>query len=212
MTHILTRQAKGAALTYGELDGNFIEVERRTGDGWDDLVAPMDIQVGSPYAPTRSEWMDGMFFPEFTHTTDLAVIGTFHVNHRYKPGTMMYPHFHFSPNDDAESGVVVLGFRYKLARRHDSTGQIKFTTPVELRLEFNISANSSGTHFVAEVPEGFGIPSIHIEPDAMILMETFRRATDPSDTFNGSIWGLTHDIHYECDRASTPNRAPDFYA
>jgi hypothetical protein len=107
----------------------------------------------------------------------------------------------------------VLGFRYKLARRHDSTGQIKFTTAVELRLEFTIPSNSAGTHFVAEVPEGQGIPATHLEPDVMILMETFRRAgTDAADTFNGSIWAITHDIHYEVDRLATKNRAPDFYA
>jgi hypothetical protein len=212
MSHLTTRSGKGASLTYGEMDGNWNELDRRTGDGWDDLVAPMEIQTGSPAAPTLTEWMEGMYFPEFNHTNDLAVLGKFHINHRYKLGTMLYPHFHFSPNDNAPSGVVVLGFRYKLARRHDSTGQVKFTNAVELRLEFTIPSNSAGTHFVAEVPTGFGIPATHIEPDVMVLMETFRRATDLADTFEGSIWGQTHDLHYECDVASTPNRAPDFYA
>lgn len=212
MSHLLTSSAKGAPLTPTEADANLALLETRTGDGWDDLVAPMEIQAGSPDAPSLTEWMDHMWLPEFNHTNDLAVLGKFHVNHQYKLGTMMYPHLHFSPNDDAVSGVVRLVFRYKLARRHDSTGQVKFTNAVELALDFTIPLNSAGTHFVAEVPEGFGIPSTHIEPDMMILMETFRRATHPNDTFDGSIWAMTHDIHYECDRIATPNRAPDFYA
>lgn len=209
---IVYRSSKGSDLTPAECDANNLQFDTKTKDGWDDLVSPMSIQTGSPDAPNLTEWMEHMWLPEFNHTNDLAVLGLFHVNHKYKLGTMMYPHFHFSPNDDAVSGVVRLGFRYKLARRHDSTGQIKFTNAVELSLDFTIPLNSAGTHFVAEVPEGFGIPSTHLEPDVMILMETFRRATHPNDTFEGSIWGQTHDIHYEVDRLSTINRAPNFYA
>lgn len=208
---ILTRASKGSQLTWAELDGNWSELNTRTLEGWDDLVAPMDIQTGAPDAPVLTEWMDGMFLPEFSHTGDLAVLGKFHVNHRYKLGTMLYPHLHFSVNDDAASGVIVLGFRYKYARRADSTGQITFTTAVELRHEETIALNSSGKHFVAEMAEGFGIPSTDLEPDVMILMETFRRGTDPSDTFTGSIWGITHDLHFETDHDSTPLRVPPFY-
>lgn len=213
MTHLTTRQGKGLALTYGELDGNFTELERRTGDGWDDLVSPMTIQTGAPDAPTLTEWLNGYFLPEFNATNDLCVLGQFHINHRYKLGTMLYPHLHFSISGaDTGGGVVRLGFRYTLARRHDSTGQTTFTTPVELSLDFTIPAGGAITHFVAEVPDGFGIPATHVEPDMMILMQSFRRGTHINDTFVGSIWAMTHDIHYECDVASTPNRSPNFYA
>lgn len=212
MVDLTNRATKGSALTYGEVDGNWTTLDFRTGDGWDDLVAPMDIQTGAPDAPTLTLWMDSMYLPEFSHTADLSVLGKFHVNHRYKVGTMLYPHFHFSVNDDAASGDVVLGFRYKYARRADSTGQTAFTTAVELKLVFNVPLNSAGEHFVAEVPEGFGIPATDIEPDVMILMETFRRAaSDADDTLVASIWGITHDLHFETNHYATPLRAPPFY-
>lgn len=213
MADLTTRAGKGSELNFVELDENFQEIARRTDQGWDDLVSPMTIQTGAPDAPTLTEWIDGFYLPEFNHTNDLCVLGQFHINHRYKLGTMMYPHLHFSISGaDTAGGVVRLGFRYKLARRHDSTGQTTFTAPVELALNFTIPAGGAITHFVAEIPDGQGIPGTHIEPDMMILMQSFRRATHPNDTFAGSIWAMTHDIHYECDVASTPNRSPDFYA
>jgi len=212
MATLYTVANKGAPLTPTEADFNMALLNIRTGEGWDDLVAPMEIQTGSPDAPTLTEWMEHMWLPEFNNSNDLSVLGKFHVNHRYKLGTMMYPHLHFSPNDDAASGVVRLGFRYKVARRHDSTGQIKFTNAVTLIREFNIPLNSAGTHFVVEMPESEGIPSTHLEPDVMILMETFRFGGHVNDTFTGSIWCMTHDLHYELDRDATINRAPNFYA
>lgn len=208
----LTRRlVKGSRLTNAEGDANIDHFDLKTQDGWADLVAPMDIQAGAPDAPTLTEWANGYYLPELSHTNDLAVLGKFHVNHNYKLGTEMLPHLHFVCTDNS-SGVVRLGFRYSLARRHDSTGQITFTTPAEISLDFTIPANSANTHFVAEVPDGQGIPATHIEPDVMILMETFRRGSHVNDTFPGSIWAMTHDLHHQIDRAATINRSPNFYA
>lgn len=210
MSHLLTSSGKGAPLTPTEADGNLTLLETRTGDGWNDLVAPMEIQTGAPDAPTLSEWVEGYFLPEFNHTNDLCVLGKFHVNHGYLLGSELLPHLHFGATDTS-GGVVRLGFRYKLARRHDSTGQLTFTAATEIALDFTIPAGNSQRNFVAEVPLGQGIPGTHVEPDTMILMQTFRRATHPNDTFPGSIWAMTHDLHHEVDRMSTINRAPNFY-
>jgi len=35
--------------------------------------------------------------------------------------------------------------------------------------------------------------------------------THANDTFVGSVWAITSDLHTEVDRAATPNRAPNFY-
>lgn len=208
---ITRRLVKGSRLTIAEGDANLDHFDLKTKDGWADLVAPMEIQEGAPDAPTLTEWVEGFFLPEFNHTNDLCVLGKFHVNHSYKPGTEMLPHLHFGATDTS-GGVVRLGFRYKLARRHDSTGQLIFTAATEIALDFTIPAGNSQKNFVAEVPEGQGIPATNLEPDVMILMQTFRRATHGNDTFPGSIWAMTHDLHHQVDRAATPNRAPDFYA
>ncbi len=208
---ITRRLVKGTRLTNAEGDANLDHFDVKTMDGWDDLVAPMTIQTGAPDAPTLTEWVDGFYLPEFNHTNDLCVLGQFHINHRYKMGTEMLPHLHFGATDTS-GGVVRLGFRYKLARRHDSSGQITFTSAVEIALDFTIPAGTATKNFVAEVPAGQGIPSTHLEPDVMILMQTFRRATHINDTYPGSIWAMTHDLHHQVDRASTLNRAPNFYA
>lgn len=208
---MIYQNAVGRLLTPAEVDGNFQGLDTKTKDGWTDLVSPMEIQTGAPDAPTLTEWVDGFFLPELNHTNDLCVLGKFHVNHNYKLGTELLPHLHFAATDTS-GGVVRLGFRYKLARRHDSSGQLTFTAPVEIALDFTIPAGVSQKNFVAEVPEGQGIPGTHLEPDVIILMQTFRRGTHLNDTFPGSIWAMTHDFHHQADRAATLNRAPDFYA
>lgn len=43
MAHLTTYAGKGSGLTYGEMDANLNELERRTGDGWFDV--PMEITV-----------------------------------------------------------------------------------------------------------------------------------------------------------------------
>jgi hypothetical protein len=207
---ITLRQSKGSPLTYTELDGNFSQLDTKTKDGWADIVAELYTRT-SPQAAGVNLFRNGIYLYEFDAAELREAFSNFHIPHAWKPGTMVYPHMHYSVNT-ASSGVVRWGFEYTLARRNDSTGQTAFPATTTIYVEQTIAANSDHTHFVCEAAEGNGIPGTNLEVDAMILMRVFRDAEHVNDTFPDSAFGITVDLHIEVDRASTPNRAPDFYA
>jgi hypothetical protein len=205
MSHLLTSSGKGAPLTPTEADGNLTLLETRTGDGWRDNISSIDTRSGGN-APQRNLFRDGLYLYEFSADDMNEVFSNFHIDHDYKLGTMLYPHLHFATTSSA-SGVVRLGFEYSFAQGH-SLGTFPATTT--LYLNFTVPANSQYVHFVAEVPEGQGIPGTGVDTDGVVLMRIFRDAANAADTFPATIFGILADLHYEVDRYSTINRAPNF--
>lgn len=207
---LIKRSAKGSPLTWGEMDGNIDHFDLKTKDGWADIVAELYTRSGVN-SPNTTQFIGNIYLYEFDPTVMMEAFANFHIPHAYKPGTMIYPHMHFSVQTN-NSGVVRWGFEYTFARRHDSTGLTVFPAPTTLYKEFTIPSNSANTHFVAEVADLAGIPGTDIEVDGIVMMRVFRDPTHPNDTFPDSVFGITADLHHEVDRHATPQRAPDFYA
>jgi hypothetical protein len=87
-----------------------------------------------------------------------------------------------------------------------------FPATSTIYVDFAVPSNSAYKHFVAEPAEGLGIPGSNIEVDGMVMCRIFRDPAHANDTFVGSVWAITADVHHETDRQATPQRAPDFYA
>jgi hypothetical protein len=208
MTALLTRAAKGSALTYTEFDGNIDEIELRTGQGWNDLVQDVTVRSGSN-APSPTIFIGGISAYEFSPTTMNECFVNFHMRHDYIAGTMVYPHVHWSHNTDV-TGVVRWGFEYTLARRNDSTGLITFGATSTLYIEHTVTAGEVYQHHVNESADGLGIAGTALQEDALILCRVFRDAAHANDTYPDPIHLLTVDIHYECNTLSTPLRVPPF--
>lgn len=51
----------------------------------------------------------------------------------------------------------------------------------------------------------------NLEPNEIIMCRVFRDAAHANDTCTDNVFALTADLHYQCDRHSTKNRAPNFY-
>lgn len=209
MTTLITSSGKGAPLTPTEADNNLSLLQTRTGEGWFDIVSEFFTR-GGPASPGVSAFIGGIYLLEFTDTDTLEAFANFHIPHAYKPGSMIYPHIHFSVQTN-NAGTVRWGFEWTFARSAASTGQTAFPTTQTIYIDFPVPANSAYKHFIAEASEGNGIPGTHIEVDGMILSRVFRAPAHANDTFVGSVWAITSDLHTEVDRASTPNRAPNFY-
>ncbi len=207
---ITTRTGKGSQLTYAEMDGNLDQFDLKTKDGWFDIVSEFYTR-GGPASPGVSAFIGGIYLLEFSDTDVLEAFANFHIPHAYKPGTMIYPHIHFATTSNG-AGTVRWGVEYTFARRHDSTGQTAFPATQTIYINQAIPANSANIHFVSEATQGAGISGANIEVDGMILTRVFRDPAHVDDTFVGSVWAITADMHIEVDRASTPNRAPNFYA
>jgi hypothetical protein len=207
----LTRRlVKGTRLTNAEGDANIDHFDLRTADGWADIVSEFYTR-GGPASPGVSAFIGGIYLLEFSDTDTLEAFANFHIPHAYKPNTMMYPHIHFSTTSN-NAGTVRWGVEYTFARRADSTGQTAFPATSTIYVDFAIPANSANKHFVAEAAQGQGIPGTDIEVDGMVMTRVFREPGHVNDTFVGSVWAITADLHIEVDRHSTPNRAPNFYA
>lgn len=215
MGHLLTIAEKGASLTPGEADQNIQTLEERTGDGWLDIVSEFYTR-GGPASPGVSQFVGGIYLLEFSDSDVLEAFANFHIPHAYKRGTLIYPHVHFAVKGNG-AGTVRWGVEWTFARRHDSNAHQRFNAPEILYIDFPVPANSGEymgqlpIHFVAETPQGVGIPGDRIEIDGMIMCRVFRDPAHPNDTFEGSAWAITSDLHIEVDRHATPNRSPNFY-
>lgn len=210
MADLTTRTGKGSALTFGELDGNFTEIERRTGQGWFDIPMEITVPVGATDIPVWTEFEDGFGLYAFEPSFLNAVRADIHLNHDYKPASMIYPHTHWTTNQDA-AGVVRFGFTWKYARRADSpTGVIRFTAPQTIYIEAAVSLGQVGYHFVSEPTDGNGIYHADFEVDGIIMCRFFRDGAHPNDTFPGNVFLIKADAHCQAEALATPLRFPPF--
>lgn len=205
---ITYRASKGTDLTPSEVDANFAHLEQRVDDGWDDLVAEITPRGGNA-SPALSVYKGGIYLYEFTSTDTLEIFANFHLNHRYKWDTMLYPHVHFVTTSN-NTGDIRWGFEYTWARRADDTGTTTFGATNTIYITQTVASNSADKHLVWEFAEGNGIPGTGIRTDAMLLLRIFREGASVLDTFPDSVWGITVDLHYEVDKGATPYRSPPF--
>lgn len=202
---ITTRSGKGEPLTHNEVDGNFTDLDTRTEQGWRDNVIEMTTRGGLT-EPPRSVFRDGIYLLQFSHLDLMEVFGNFHIDHDYALGTLIYPHVHWSTNT-TDTGTVRWGIEYTVAKGHQ---QASFPATTTVYVE-QASTGTAYMHYVAEVSTGNAISGVNIEPDTLILMRVFRDAGHANDTFNAPVYGIALDLHYQADRATTPNKAPNFY-
>ena len=203
---IVTRQAKGAPLTHAEGDNNIVELDTRTKLGWRDTVVQL-IPRGGPTEPPMQLFIGGLYFFSFSYLDMQEGFASFHVDHDYALGTPLYPHIHWSCAT-SDIGTVRWGFEYTLAKGHQ---QMAFGPSTTVYVE----QSTDGTpfkHYIAEVPDASAIPGLNVEPDTLIIMRVFRDATHVNDTLNTNAYGICVDLHYQADKATTPNKAPNFFA
>ena len=182
-------------------------------DGWRDLMGQVLVKTSGADRPTFQAMSAisgaaNMWGYSWSATVLQQVQLDYHVDHDIKLGSVLYPHVHFRPLTNA-AGVVRWGFEYSVSKGHGQTAGFPSTTTVYVN--FNIPANSLGTHFVAEVATANAIPSTNIEPDSVIHMRVFRDAANAADTYTGAVWCWQADLHYQTQQYATPNKAPNFY-
>jgi hypothetical protein len=134
-------------------------------------------------------------------------VAIWHIDHDYAMGTNLYPHIHWSVNT-TDTGTIRWGFEYVVAKGHQ---QQAFSAPVTVYVE-QASLGVARMHYVAEFSDAQAISGALVEPDSLIIARVFRDPTHPNDTLNAEAFGLCLDMHYQADRATTPNKFPNFYA
>lgn len=204
---IILRGTKGSELTHAELDGNFSDLDTRTGPGWSDLVAPI-LGAGMPaqnapslavFGPAPSIYRAYSFGLD-----DYCFVQPFHVNHNIKPNGQAYIHVHWATN-----GVSVAPVKWEFQiMRALGHNQANFGAVTTLTVT-QAAHGSAWRHRIAEVDVAQTLT--FTEPDELLLV-VLKRLTNGGVDNADSVFGLMVDFHHECDRDSTPNRAPNFYA
>ena len=202
---ITLRETKGSELTFGELDGNFADLDIRTKQGWRDNVIEMTTRNG-PTEPQMSIFRNGIYLLAFNQFDNMEVFGNFHIDHDYAMGTSLYPHIHWTVNSDLV-GTVRWGFEYTIAKGHQ---QMPFSNTVIVYVE-QTTTGVPYMHYVAEVSDDDAISGVGLEPDTMILTRVFRDALHPNDTYDDQVFGICLDLHYQVAQQASPNKRPNFF-
>lgn len=188
------------------MDTNFSDLNLRTQSGWKDLISPISA-AGVPLlnAPTMTAFGPSGLREEYAFDIDDFVFcQPFHVNHDVKPNGLAYLHVHWSTNGTS-TATVKWELQVSRALGHN---QANFGAPTSIYVE-QAAAGTAWRHMVAEVSVGDALTLT--EPDELILV-TARRVTNGGTNNTDTVYALNVDFHYEADRDTTPNKAPDFYA
>lgn len=198
----------GRPLTISEGDENFGELDARTRLGWRDNIVPFDVEAGNPNSPVLNVFRGNIKRYTFFAGQMTEASAVWHVDHDYALGTKLYPHVHWSVVGNA-LGTVRWGFEITVARGHQ---QEAFGAPFTVYVEQS-SLGVSYMHYVAEVSEANAIDGalLNIEPDTLIMARCFRDGAHPNDTLDADVFGLCLDLHYQADKATTLNKAPNFF-
>lgn len=173
--------------------------------GWKDLVSDISISgVPGAQAPTPTAFPTGALREEYVFDIgDYVYLQPFHINHDLKIGGKAYLHVHWSTSG-TQLNTVRWEFQVSRALGHN---QQNFALPVS----YFVTQAPNGTpwrHYVAEVSLADSLTLI--EPDELILV-TLRRVTNGGTNNTDLVYGLCADIHYESDRDTTINKAPNFF-
>ena len=109
--------------------------------------------------------------------------------------------------DGIDVNPVKWEFQISYALGHDQEF-FPAATSVFIEQAPNQVAAGAWRHYIAEIADVDAMTLV--EPDA-VAMVTVRRVTNGATENTDTVYGLTVDFHYESDRDSTPNKAPDFY-
>jgi hypothetical protein len=170
--------------------------------GWKDMTADLGGRGVGATAPTWATFRDGIQAQQFAKGDEVQI--AFHPNHDVIPGTLFYPHIHWTTNSTTSSGTVVWCMELTMAEGFD---QEAFPASTTIEMTYTFTANKQYQHFITECSDAqaFTMPDV----DSLILMRIYRK-NDAADTFAGNVFGLTADLHYRCGKFSTIGKRPNF--
>lgn len=170
--------------------------------GWNDLTS--SLSSGKSITATDPDWVvfrNGIYAYSFPASGMTELWISFHINHFYKEGTVMYPHIHWTTSG-TNTGVVRWGVEYTLAKGYNRQ---PFPTSTTVYLQ-QAAPGIAYQHMIAEDTVNAIIPATDLEPDAIIMMRIFRDANHANDTCTDAAFGLQADIHFQVDNIATVNR------
>lgn len=185
---------------------SYIDAQGNPQSGWRDITCDIQVRGSGTASPTWNVIRNGICGWRFSATAMNEVQMNIHLNHDYALGTPIFIHAHWTTaTTPTPAQKVRWGFEYTIAKGH---GQEAFPASTIVYVEQSISQIYQ--HMVAEIP--VGIVSDSFEPDTLILCRIFRDGAHVNDTFSGTVFLLTADVHHQVNTFATANKSPNFYA
>lgn len=193
-----------ASMGDGFIDGSPDDLQREMKLGWRDNIIPFGIAGKGANAPSEVDDSNG--FRRLSFGTNDEVFIDYHVDHDYAPATKAYPHIHWMPTTTMSVGqTVVWEVSYIVARGHQQ-GESLLDTPVTITITHTADGTEvAGEHMVTECGDADSF--FLIETDTIVSVKVKR----VSGTYPSTVYGLMADLHYQADRTSTNQKAPNFY-
>jgi hypothetical protein len=170
---------------------------------WDDLmVYPDATSRGSNNPPTftllKSSASQGVWIWGFSNSTEQEVFFTVQIPHKYKQGSDLHPHVHWTTFDGNSAPTrtnVVWGLEYTVVKIGGTFGT---TSTITGNTVIPGIASVSGTsqHLITSLGT---ISGTNLEISTVLVCRLFRKVADASDTYSSSAGLLGFDIHYEID-------------
>ena len=175
--------------------------------GWRDLVGQALVRrAAGAGVPIWTQMGSSPFFAyAFAVGDDIQFI--YHIDHDYAVGTPIFLHAHW-----AKSGTNVQPVRWEFVWTYShghQRGVFDIAGGGQTVTVTQTPASPAWTHQIAEISVGIE-PTGGFEVDG-ILMVRLRRITNGATNNTDNIFLVTGDCHYQADRFSTKNKAPDFY-
>ena len=189
------------------LDRQIEELCFHTRDGWEDLKGDLGAArvPGSFTTPTWAAFSGDHYAWLFSNSVNQGLQVTWHVSHRYKPDTKIFPHIHFAALGGG-AGVVRFIVDIIPMRGYDQLTAIP--SNIVTTLDFNVTADSP--HIILEATDAQSFDT-ELEVDSLLSVVMYRDTSVADNYSGGNIFGLFCDGHIEIDRFSTPGRNFPFY-
>ena len=189
------------------------------GYGWRDLIGEIVVKGSGLTDPDWNTYRSNIKQYQFKNTGVTEVTINYHIQHDYKPGSDLYLHVHWSQivvdtgGTAGAPGQAKWYFDVSYAKGHQ---QAAFSAPITTSVT-QTASSTQYMHNIAEVqlsassPSASQLDSDNIEVDGVIIVRLYRDPSDVADTLDQRPFVHYVDMHYQTDRISTKNKAPDFY-
>lgn len=163
---------------------------------WNDYVVPFSsVKTKGVKIPSWESFMGNIYqwaFEDKDKISDEQEVGfVIQLPHDWD-GSTIYPHIHWSPEDN-NSGSVVWAIEYTWVK-YDETTPLAF--PATTVLTATGSATNNGhKHLIAKFP-AISPTSSQNTVSSLLVVTFYRNSTASADTYKSDAFALSFDIHY----------------
>lgn len=180
--------------------------------GWKDILGAPNVRGSGSNDPAFNSptGFSNLRFFEFPGTGPMKEIYFYyHIPHDWADGTDFYFHVHHFPEAASPSGVVRWNFEYTFAGAPGTTDDTFSTSTTVITADETYGSSDQYKHFITETTAQ---TLTDITVDGIIVCRVYRDPALGADTSTDSAFILTCDLHYQCNKLVTKNKADPFYA